>query len=354
MKQNLIHTSKISSNNLQKIQSIIFARAISCLGIVVYHYFEHGKGNYKSYFRIANSNIGLMFVTVFLCISGTVHYYNYPRINSIKRYYYKRWKSILFPYYICIIYVYILIVTIAHKLIKIGSWKNIVFILFGLDGYLRYTYRLNVFNLEGIGEWFLGAIIIIYIFYPLLVLLMDINIFIINYIVCINYYLMYKTNIYRIIIYGNIFTCLNAFYFGMIVVKYKKFFLKNVIVFIISFLLLIFLFVYKISNTFFLINQIHGFSLYIFLLRIGEFIMSKKYSQIFHIISGLSYSIFLYHHWILRNILHIKNPIELSSHLKLLFITIIIIIFYAKIHCIIISYVMKSKIFEILDTIFLR
>ena len=101
------------------------------------------------------------------------------------------------------------------------------------------------------------------------------------------------------------------------------------------------------------INQIHGFSLYILLIRIGEYIMSKSYSQIFHIISGLSYSVFLYHHWILRNILYIYNPIKLSSHLKLLFKTIIIIIFNAKIHCIIVSFFMKSKLFKILDSFFL-
>ena len=90
---------KTPSNGLTKISSILFVRSISCFGIVIYHYFEHAKGNYKSYFRTVNSNIGLMFVTVFFCISGTVLYYNYPKINSIKRYYYKRWKSILFSYY---------------------------------------------------------------------------------------------------------------------------------------------------------------------------------------------------------------------------------------------------------------
>ena len=235
-----------------------------------------------------------------------------------------------------------------------GPYKYIFFNLFGLDGYLRYSYKIKVFNLVGIGEWFLGALIIIYILYPLLVLLMDINIFIINYIICINYYLMYKTNIYSIVIYEhNIFTCLNDFYFGMIVIRYKNLFMKNELIFILSFIILIFLFVFKISNTFFLISQIHGFSLYIFLLRIGEYIMTKKYSKIFHVINGLSYSIFLYHHWIIRNILKIYNPVKLYPHLKLLCLTIIIILFNAKFHYNNVNYILKSKIFEILGSFFL-
>ena len=249
-------------NKKKNIKSIIFIRACCCLGIVIYHYFEHANGNYKSYFRTANSNIGLLFVTIFFCISGTVHYYNYPKINSIKIYYYKRWKSILISYYICNFYFYITISLISHKLIYKGPWIKLFFNLIGLDGYLYYGYKFPVFNLSGIGEWFLGAIIIIYILYPILSLLMHINIFIINYIILINYYLMYRTNFYsRVIDERNFFTCLNSFYFGMLVIKYKSFFIENIVVFIFSFVLSIIFFIVKISNTFFLISQLLYYSI---------------------------------------------------------------------------------------------
>lgn len=345
----------ISSNNKKNIASLIFVRACCCLGIVIYHYFEHAKGNYKSYFRTANSNIGLMFVTSFFSISGTVLYYNYPKVNSIKKFYYKRWKSILVSYYICNFLFFISTSLIRHKLIYKGPWNKLLFNLIGLDGYLKYSYKYNVFNLGGIGEWFLGAIIIIYILYPLIVLLMNINIFIINYIILINYYIMYKTNIYSNVLYEhNIFTCLKSFYFGMIVIKFKKFFFKNILVLILSFLFLIFLFLFEISKSFFLISQIHGFVLYIFLLRIGEYIMQTKIAKVFHTINGLSYSIFLYHHRIIRDILQIYNPIALISHLVLLYAAIILIIIYSEIHSNIVGFVLKSKIFEIFDSYFLR
>ena len=85
-KKNLLPINKVPPIKKKNIPSIIFARACCCLGIVIYHYFEHANGHYKKYFRTANSNIGLLFVTIFFCISGTVHYYNYPKMNYIKRY----------------------------------------------------------------------------------------------------------------------------------------------------------------------------------------------------------------------------------------------------------------------------
>ena len=175
---------------------------------------------------------------------------------------------------ICNFLFFISISLIRHRLIYKGPWNKLLFNLIGLDGYLLYSYKYKVFNLGGSGEWFLGAIIIIYFLYPLIVLLMNMNIFILNYIIFINYYIMYKTNLYARVLYEhNFFTCLNSFYFGMIVIKFKSFFFENKLVFILSILLLIFLFLFEISKTFFLISQLHGFALYIFLLRIGEYIM---------------------------------------------------------------------------------
>ena len=86
-----------------KLEGIIFARACCCIGIVIFHYFSGSKGKFKLLYLNANSSYGFLFVTSFFCISGVVLYYNYPKISSIKKFYYKRWKSILLPYYICFI-----------------------------------------------------------------------------------------------------------------------------------------------------------------------------------------------------------------------------------------------------------
>lgn len=347
-----INSKDIKSSNLKKnIPSISFSRAFCSLGIVIFHYFEHTKGNYKRYFRTANADFGFILVTIFFNISGTVLFYNYDKIKSIAIFYYKRWKSILLSYYICNFYFFVTISLITHKLAFRGQYYHYLLILIGLDGYLCHGYYYNVYNL--VGEWFLGAIIIIYLSYPLLIIIMNINFFIINYIIAINYYLMYKTKIFGVIDKRwNINTCFFSFYFGIFVVKFKYIFFYNNLVFILSFILLIILSVYKINTSFVLFQQVQGFTLYIILLRVGKFIMTTKLAKIFHTISGLSYSIFLYHHRIIRDILMIYNPIEFRSHLKLLGVTIVLILICSKIHLSVINYVLELKIFKLIEFAF--
>ena len=99
---------------------------------------------------------------------------------------------------------------------------NFFFSLIGLDGYL--SYRITTYFI--VGEWFLGAIIIIYALYPLLLWFLNKNIFLTYCIMGFSYFIIYKTNIFMIIKEINLITCINSFYFGMISIKYKRFFLE--------------------------------------------------------------------------------------------------------------------------------
>ena len=172
-----------------KINNIIFSRACCCIGIVIFHYFCHSKGKFKFLYATANSGFGFMFVTSFFCISGFVLYYNYPLIVSIKKFYYKRWKSILVPYYVCFIYFYFSESFHKKKIIFYGKWRMFLLNIFGLDGFFSYRIRTNYL----VGEWFLGAIIIIYLFFPIISFLTNkISIFINITFLFILYFLMYK------------------------------------------------------------------------------------------------------------------------------------------------------------------
>lgn len=349
----LINKVKKVSSKKQNIKSIVFSRACCSIGIVIFHYFEHARGNYRFYFRTANSDIGTILVTTFFGISGTTLFYNYPKIYSIKTFYYKRWKSILISYYISNIYFYLSISLISQRLIFKGPLKKLIFNFFGLDGYLLWSYGISAFNL--VGEWFLGAIIIIYFLYPLISYLMNKNILIINFITSINYYLMYKTNIYEIVIHErNIITCLNSFYFGMLIIQFKTLFFKSKMIFLFSVSIFIFLSLVKINTSFVLIKQIQGFSFYIILLQLGEYIMSKSYIKLIYIFNALSYSIFLYHHRIIIDALKITNPNQLHLHIIFLINIIILITICAKIHSSCVNYILNTKIFGILDSLFLK
>ena len=138
----------------------------------------------------------------------------------------------------------------------------------------------------------------------------------------------------------------------MISIRFKKLFFENKMVLIISIFLLLFLCTFKI-NTFILVFQLQGFSLYIVLIQIGTFIMSLNKIKIIKQISRLSYGIYLFHHCIILDILGLNNPIEWYLHLSLLGITIILTIVCSSIHFMVVNSVINSSLFNRLDKLFL-
>ena len=336
-------------NSRKSLLGIIFARSFCSIGIVIFHYFCHSKGTFKLFYLTANSSWGFLFVISFYSISGMVLYYNYSKIPSMKTFYFKRWKSIFPSYYICYIYFFIKNVFKYHKLFYNGHWSRLIFTVFGMDGYL--SYRFKTYGL--VGEWFLGSIIILYILYPLLSWMMNKNILIIHFIILTFYPLMYLTKFFIISSDKNIITCIYSFYFGMLALKLHNLFFKNKIIFIISFIVLIFLCLIRISR-FVLIFQIQGFSLFIVLIQIGEFLMLTRFKIIFKEISILSYNIFLFQHKIILEILSINNPTKWYLHLILLGVTIILTILCAKILFLVVNNILKSYYFRKIESKFIK
>ena len=82
--------------------------------------------------------------------------------------------------------------------------------------------------------------------------------------------------------------------------------------------------------------------------------MKTNIMPIFNAISSLSYSIFLYHHHMIIDILKMHNPKELVCHLKMLCMTLILIIICSKIHFNVVNSMFRIKLFEIIDSFFLN
>ena len=332
----------------QKLKGLIFTRACCCIGIVVYHYFCHSKGDFKLLYSTANSSFGFIFVTAFFNISGACLYYNYPIIKSITFFYYKRWKSIFPSYYLSYAYFYISRSLQSHKLVFKGFLSNIYFTILGLDGY--FLYRIKTCYL--IGEWFLGAIIIIYFFYPYFAFIDKKNYYIFALILCFSNIFIYYSNFFIIIRSRNIITCITSFYFGMTTIKFKNIFFGNNISFIISSIIFILLSKIKVSSLE-IIFQIQGFSFFIAITKIGQYIMHQKYSKIFIEISNLSFSIYLFHHIIIKDILAINNPFKWHSHLLILSLSLSLTIICSKIHLMVFDSIIKSNIFLKLESLFI-
>ena len=346
MIQNNIKFSK-KRNNLT---SIVFARAICCLGIVVFHYFCHSKNHSKLFLSTSNSNWGYIYVTCFFSISGIVLYYNYPDNNSIKKFYFKRWKSIFPIYYLCFLYFYRDKVLKHKNFLYNGNWTKLILTLFGVDGYMRYkfiTYHI-------VGEWFLGAIVIIYFLYPIIIYIFHKKKFAIPIFLFFGFIIMTKTNYFEIIINKNLITCLSSFYFGMVFIKNKKFFLNKRVIFL-AFCMNIFLYFKKIYSNFpIFIYQLQGFTFLIILICLGKIIMNSRLQSFFNEISRLSYCIFLIQHITIFNVFSIYNPKIWYKIIITLGIIILLIIIYSKIFITVIESIYKSRAFIKIESYFVQ
>ncbi len=87
--------------------------------------------------------------------------------QSLRSYYLGRFRQILIPFYIVyIIYAIVrLALTRGNMFHDVPAWR-IVFTLFGMDEYISMT-GTRTFSL-GIGEWFLGALVLMYLVFPLI------------------------------------------------------------------------------------------------------------------------------------------------------------------------------------------
>ncbi len=162
----------MSKTHREKLPYLDLIRAISAVAIVLFHYsyvfFEYaipGKGS--NFLRFGSGDWGGVFVAVFFMISGAALWYNHSEpmgFKGILTFWKKRWLS-LFPYF----YVAWAIMYVINSR-KNGIWnwggprKNYLYTLFGMDGYFSHLGQ----NYYCLGEWFLGAIVWIYLFYPLL------------------------------------------------------------------------------------------------------------------------------------------------------------------------------------------
>jgi len=345
IQKNIEFTKK--RNNLT---SISFARAICCFGIIAFHYFCHSKKrNSKLFYTTSNSGCGFIYVTCFFSISGIVLYYNYPNNISIKKFYFKRWKSIFPAYYVCFLYFYHNNVFKYKKFFYKGNWKRLILTLFGMDGYFGYKYKTYYL----IGEWFTGAIVIIYFLYPIILYIFNKNTFIIPLFLFFGFEIMTKTKFFKINLYLNLITCISSFYFGMIFIKYRKFFINKIVIYI-SFFINIFLYFKKIHSIFKLfICHMQGFTFLIILIYIGKFIMNGRLKSFFDEISRLSYYIFLFHHITIYKVFSIYNPTIWYKIILTLVLIILLSIIYSKILQITIESIFKSRVFIKIESYFI-
>jgi len=145
-------------------------RGLSAIIIVGFHYssalVEYGFDGYTNYFyHYANNYWGTVGVNLFFLLSGAGLWMGYGHDWELLRYYKRRWMKIFPMFYLCWTPLYFLNALFIKKdFFYAGNPVKILLTVAGVDGYLLSVSD----NYYIIGEWFLGAVIIMYLIFPIL------------------------------------------------------------------------------------------------------------------------------------------------------------------------------------------
>ena len=333
----------------KKISEIDFIKTILALGIICFHYACHIKCKKKYVYKSRGSTYGFLFTNIFWLISGALHYYNNSNIKSIKYFYFKKFKALAPSYYILFIYRYFKKVFITGKFFfsELSPFYLIYSFLL-IDGYMYY-FGIKAFNML-IGEWFLGALIIIYLFYPILLYGFK-YFFIQTFLINIFFFSFFFHGEYFKFQEKNLIICIILFFEGMIIIKYIN--LNNIFTLLFSiFILIIYYFVNIPLNKPFLIDVLFSPFFFVFLFWVGKLIMKIKiFNKIISKIALISYQIFLLQHLVIYKILYyFPKALTNKIYFCILFLCIIITIFLAYIlHLLSIKFI-QTKIFLDFET----
>lgn len=316
---------------------INFIRFVCCIGIIIYHYSFY-TANKSTFFQyISGSNMGSIIVTIFFIVSGFVLYCNNNKIDSLKEFYYKRFKSIFPSFYICWFVFYLINVVKVRNPFYAGNPIKFLLTLIGQDGY----FIQRIVNYYTVGEWFLGALIFVYALYPLLLKAFNKNdkltLFTLICLTSIVY--IFDIPVISPGFPGICESCLK-FCFGMMIYKHVNL-LENKHIIFSSIICTVLLLVFKkmISHVF--IELLFSLALFILLYNLGNTVKCKFVEEI----SGISYQVYLFQHLIIIDLLEIYNPTNLLPSLFMLMICIIVILLCAKMLNVLVRRIQKSKIY---------
>lgn len=323
----------------ERIDSFDFMRSVTAWIIVIYHFsgicnMSPRHADFPILFTHANGVWGEnTSVNIFFMLSGASLYYNYPKqkFSDFRRYYWGRFKGIFPMFYMLWLFLFYQKATSAGSLFYNGSPKSMLLTLFGMDGYLSYRYPQNYYF---IGEWFLGALICLYLLYPLLAWCMEhCKILTTLLLGAGTFAFHWPMPVFLIQRERNLIVCLFAFWLGMIFMKYKKQLCAKWIAAVFGAAALLFLFV-KVPIDPFLCAQVIAVGLFLLFYHIGCFIMrSGRLKPFFVYTSSISYGIFLLQHVVMGQVIGLfpKHSLTVLEETLLLAVTFLLIYLFADI-----------------------
>ena len=159
-------------NRKPRIAAWDYARIISAFVVVLVHTAIKVQDTYGLEMAFTKIPLSNWAVVVFFVLSGASLIVNYPLISSFQEavsFYKKRFRKIFPMFWFVWFVMFVLKAVMKRSLFWGGNPLKILLSVCGLDGYLHYI----IPNYYSVGEWFLGALIILYVLYPLLLSFMN-------------------------------------------------------------------------------------------------------------------------------------------------------------------------------------
>ena len=304
---------------------------VICFSIVVFYhmmiqlYFNgmFAMDAIEPFFVTANINTGVVAVTLFFMLSGASLVISTKDSVDWKQFYIKRFIRLLFPFYfvnICWFIVRAIRAKSIFALIEgIAPWKILLGVL-GIDEWLT-LYGVSGFS-QGIGEWFLGCLIILYVLFPIFRKLMLKNKILFSAIVISVYVAVIYSYSSSIPVYQNILVKGCEFIFGMYLGAYQGSLNKKAVV--VSLPVVVF---YLTGKTPLGINSAVNITVcalaFFITVSFTENILQKStyFYKWIAFLSGCSYELFLIHHLVIYTLTPIaKQYMHIKTHVLELFI----------------------------------
>lgn len=316
---------KVKQSSHGRILAFDFIKAFCAFGIICYHFAIHSR-KLGWLVEVPNHTVGWgdIFVVIFFVVSGALLYLHHSEIPSIADFYKKRCVAIFPAFYLA----YLSVVVLR----KILSPQNFLFqrplkyyaiTIVGMDGFLWTSTRPH--NYYILGEWFLGAILLAYLLYPLLVWLLQKNekIYILS--VFGMFMLTYNWEMLAQSPLRNIFSICFSFSIGMMIAKHSLYQDKSL--YILGAIVFAFFAGLPLKPHFVLSGQFGGIALFFFLFAIGNKIQRIKWlREAISWIGSVSYEMFLFQHIVILYVLKAMMPANNVFALGLLFITTLLTI----------------------------
>lgn len=277
------------SSKREKIEELDFIRAICAIGIILFHVSCYvPPASPKLMYTYANGGYGTLLVGVFFLISGGVLYYNYREVGDLLTFYYKRWKSVFPMFYITFLFFFVRNAITANTVFYNGEPWKLLLSVFGLDGYFNYKYP----GYYIVGEWFLGAIVLLYVLYPIFVKLINTAEWkILFFVIPLNLWQL-KTDWFEISATTNLIYCSTLFIIGMLIFKYSLY--RNKWLKLVSCLISLLVVFVSIPNFTIFKSMISYVFIFLALFTVAEFVIKvQPLKNLFACIGGLSFPMFL-------------------------------------------------------------